>query len=142
MANPRLRILLVDEEHSRRMNIEKNLAGLGYCRIAPLASIRELLVILENALCSFELLVINESMLSSAGPILEHTLRSCPGVKNLLVYQSGDLQMSSIPNSPVSSMSFLLSFPPGRESLQQVMYFVDDAKGRKDHEKKWLPVKL
>lgn len=45
MAKPRLRILLVDEEHSRRMNIEKNLAGLGHSRVAPLCSLRELLAI-------------------------------------------------------------------------------------------------
>lgn len=36
MANPWLRIFLVDEDHSTRMNIEKNLASLGYHRVAPM----------------------------------------------------------------------------------------------------------
>jgi hypothetical protein len=51
MANPWLRILLVDEDHSTRMNIEKNLASLGYHRFAPLSSLHDLLMIIDSTLC-------------------------------------------------------------------------------------------
>jgi hypothetical protein len=67
MVNPKLRILLVDEEHSRLVIIEKHLSGLGYSRVAPLTSLRELLVILDNALSPFDLLIIHQAVLDNAG---------------------------------------------------------------------------
>jgi hypothetical protein len=67
MVNPKLRILLVDEEHSRLVSIEENLSGLGYSRVAPLTSLRELLVILDNALSPFDLLIIHQAVLDNAG---------------------------------------------------------------------------
>lgn len=127
MANPRLRILLVDEEHSRRMKIEKTLAGLGYSRVAPLSSMRELLVVLDNTLSRFDLLVINEAVLSSAGMMLEQRVRGCSEIMNLLVYKRGNLPLSPVSNAPVLSLNFSLSCLPDRESIQQVMKIVDKA---------------
>lgn len=135
MANPRFRILLVEQEPSRRMNIEKNLAGLGYSRVAPLASMRELLSVIENTSSGFDLLVINEAVLRGAGAAFEHTVRSCPDIKNLLVYKGGNLELLSATHSPVSPMSFSLSCPPDQESIREVMSFVDKVNHRKAHVK-------
>lgn len=133
MADPRLRILLVDEEHSRRMNIEKNLAGLGYSRVAPLASLRELLSVIDNALHTFDLLVINQPLLSGAGPISEQWVRNCPDIRHLLVYQEADLQFFLAGNSANSSMNFSLSCLPDQQSIRQVMSFVDQTEGSCRH---------
>lgn len=127
MGNPKLRILLVDEEYSRLVSIEKNLSGLGYSRVAPLISLRELLVILENALSAFDLLIIHQAVLDNAGEMIEHSVRSSPAIKHLLVYQGNALQvLSSIQSSPLP-MRLSLPCPPDRESIRQVMGFIDRA---------------
>ncbi|MBK5408861.1 histidine kinase [Pseudomonas sp. TH34] len=125
MANPKLRILLVDEEHSRLLSIEKNLSGLGYSRVAPLTSLRDLLAILDNALSTFDLLIIHQAVLDNAGEVLEHSVRSSSAIKHLLVYQGNTLQvLSSVEFSP-SPMRLSLPCPPDRESIRQVMGFID-----------------
>lgn len=123
MVNPKLRVLLVDEEQSRLVSIEKNLSGLGYSRVAPLTSFRDLLVILDNALCPFDLLIIHQVVLENAGEVLEQLVRSSPVIKHLLVYQGNTLQVLSTVES--SSMRFALPGPPDRESIKQVMGFID-----------------
>ncbi|MDB6047355.1 MAG: hypothetical protein JWR17_101 [Pseudomonas sp.] len=125
MANPRLRILLVDEEHSRRLSIEKHLAGLGYHRVAPLVSLRELLIILSCESYHFDLVVINESVLSGGGAALELAVRGSPDIKNLLVYQSGKVELPSSIRTSVSAMNFSMSCPPDKEAIRQVMSVID-----------------
>lgn len=127
MVNPKLRILLVDEEHSRLLSIEKNLSVLGYSRVAPLTSLRELLVILDNALYPFDLLIIHQAVLDSAGEVLEHSVRSSPAIKHLLVYQGSTLQVLSSAELSPSPMRLSLPCPPDRESIRQVMGFIDRA---------------
>lgn len=140
MVNPKLRILLVDEEHSRLLSIEKNLSGLGYSRVAPLTSLRELLVILDNALYPFDLLIIHQAILDKAGEVLEHSVRSSPAIKHLLVYQGNTLQvLSSVESSP-SSMRFALPCPPDQASIRQVMEFVDRAQLQEVYGKKRVSV--
>lgn len=127
MGNPKLRILLVDEEYSRLVSIEKNLSGLGYSRVAPLTSLRELLVILDNALYPFDLLIIHQAVLDRAGEVLAQSVRSSPAIKHLLVYQGSTLQVFSTVESSPSSMRLALPCPPDRESIRQVMGFIDRA---------------
>lgn len=136
MANPRLRILLVDEDDSRRMNIEKNLAGLGYSRVAPLASLRELLIVMDNALLPFDLLIIHEAVLGYAGRVLEQSVRECPVIKHLLVYQGNYLHvLSSVESSP-SALSFSLPCPPDQASIKHVMSVVDKAELQRVYSRK------
>ncbi|MGY2339446.1 histidine kinase [Pseudomonas sp. SDO5532_S415] len=125
MANPWLRILLVDEDHSTRMNIEKNLASLGYHRVAPLSSLHELLVIIDSALCTFDLLIINEAVLKRAGPILDQGIRGYPDIRHSLIYQDASLHFSPFVDCSMSAMNFTLSGPPDRASINQVMNFID-----------------
>jgi hypothetical protein len=137
MTNPRLRILLVDEEHSRRLSIEKHLAGLGYNRVAPLVSLRELLIIISCGSYHFDLVVINESVLSGGGAALELAVRGSPDIKNLLVYQSIDVQVSSSIRTSVPAMNFSMSCPPDKEALRQVMSVIDRAEVRAMNDEKF-----
>lgn len=125
MANPRLRILLVDSIPSTRMNIEKYLSRLGYHRVAPLCSLRELLVIIENTLPVFDLLIINEQILINAGAVLEHSVRTSSAIRHILVYPGGVAQLSTAVSSPNSALSFSLSSTPDQISLKELMGFVD-----------------
>lgn len=125
MADPRLRILLLDAIHFRRMGIEKSLSALGYSRVAPLASLRELLVVMDNALCVFDLLIINASVLSHAGAVIEHSIRNCPAIKHLLVYQDSErLALPATESSTVVTV-FTLPYPPDPESIRRIMGLID-----------------
>lgn len=125
MVNPKLRILLVDEEHARLVGMEKNLSRLGYNRVAPLTSLRELLVILDNALTPFDLLIIHEAVLNNAGQVLGQSVRSSRAIKHLLVYRADTIQIfCTIESSPLS-MRFALPCPPDQEAIRQLMDIVD-----------------
>lgn len=62
MPTPSLRILVVDDQHARRLSIEKTLNQQGYFRIAPVACFNELLAMVQSAVELFDLMVINSNM--------------------------------------------------------------------------------
>jgi hypothetical protein len=74
-------------------------------------------------------------LLSSAGRVLEQRVRGCAAIKNLLVYQSGDLQLSLVSHAAVSAPSFSLSCPPDQASIRLLMEFIDKAGARKRYDK-------
>lgn len=125
MANPWLRILLVDDDHSRRMNIEKNLASLGYHRVAPLSSLHDLLVIIDSELGTFDLLIINEALLSGAGSVLAQGRGGYPDIRHSLIYRSDHLNGSPGVEFSLSAMNFTLPGTPDREAIRQVMGLID-----------------
>ncbi|WP_178081745.1 MULTISPECIES: histidine kinase [unclassified Pseudomonas] len=125
MINPRLRILLVDEKHSRRLGIEKNLASLGYSCVAPFASQRDLLQVIDYALNDFDLLIINESTLRGAGQKSEYAIRNCPYIKNFLIYQCNELHFVAPANVSSASSCFVFPYLPDRGVIRNVLNFVD-----------------
>ncbi|NWC93100.1 MULTISPECIES: histidine kinase [unclassified Pseudomonas] len=125
MVNPKLRILLVDEEHTRLVGMEKNLSRLGYNRVAPLTSLRELLVILDNALTPFDLLIIHEAVLNNAGEVLGESVRRSPAIKHLLFYRADTIKILCTVESSPLSMRFALPCPPDREAIRQLMDVVE-----------------
>ncbi|AMW83683.1 hypothetical protein AK972_2883 [Pseudomonas yamanorum] len=82
-------------------------------------------MILDNALCPFDLLIIHQVVLENAGEVLEQLVRSSPAIKHLLVYQGNTLQVLSTIESSSSSMRFELPCLPDREAIKQVMGFID-----------------
>ena len=125
MANPRLRILLVDAELYGRINIERNLSRLGYHRVAPLSCLRELLSVIDTALCVFDLLIINEAVFDSTSPELQSFVRTSPVIRHCLIYQGNELPLASWVDSSKSALDFSLSCPPDLTSIKHVMSFVD-----------------
>ncbi|WP_244880441.1 histidine kinase [Pseudomonas lactis] len=123
------------------MSVEKYLAGFGYNRVAPLSSMRELLVVIENSLSDFDLLIINDSILNSAGVVLEQMVRSCSQIKHFLIYRSDDVQLSSSIGSS-ASMSFFLPCSPGGEAIRHVMSVVDKVDAQPIYERKEISVRL
>lgn len=136
MVNPKLRILLVDDEPGRLQNIEKNLSALGYNRVAPLTSFRELLAVVDNALSPFDLLIIHQNILDKAGEVLEQSVRTTCAIKHLLVYQGDAEHVLCAVESRPSAMRFTLPCMPNNESIKHVMGHIDNAKYNEVHIKK------
>lgn len=125
MADPRLRILLVDQVLPRRLSIEKALNTLGYWRIAPVSSLEEMLNIIERAVMPFELLVINEAVLYESGINLQQLIHDYPVIKNSLAYKDEELPVL-LACAPLSKkINFLASTVPTTNSLRQVMGHID-----------------
>ncbi|CRL51635.1 hypothetical protein PSHI_48280 [Pseudomonas sp. URMO17WK12:I11] len=125
MVNPRLRILLVDEKHSRRLGIEKNLASLGYSCVAPFSSQRELLQVIDYAFNYFDLLIINDSTLRGSGQESEYAIRNCPYIKNFLIYQNNELHFIVPTSVSPTSSCFVLPYLPDRGTISKIINFVD-----------------
>lgn len=89
-----LRVLVADQECSRRAQIEKDLNGLGYYRVAPVSCFSDLLTLTHyspNPFERFDLVVINAQLMSAVGL---KALDFCLGnarLRHALIYD-GDLQ--------------------------------------------------
>lgn len=123
MASPKLRIMLVDTDHSRRMMVEKNLSHMGYHRVLPVASLTELMALLENAVAVYDLVVVNEDIALTAGFSIDQCLRDSACVKHSLIYKNPELQRG---RSLVSACHFIASGVPDRPILTQVMRHVEE----------------
>lgn len=121
MINPRLRIVLVDTDHSRRLSIEKNLGHLGYYRVVPVSSLHELMALMDNAVDVFDLLVINEDVLSVAGIRLEKFLHEYSCLRHSLIYKSTELHVFPGTQAMFPSSRFFASGVPDQPVLAQVM---------------------
>lgn len=126
MSNPRLRIVLVEADHSRRMSIEKVLSHLGYHRIVPVSSQQELIVLLENAVDVFDLLIINEQIMRTVGERGKNLLSEYPCLKHSLIYHGAQLQVAhGIGTGSVNPQcDFIASGVPDRPVLERVMAHV------------------
>jgi hypothetical protein len=125
IANPWLRVLIVDHDQYTRVKIDKILAGLGYHRIAPLNSLCELMTIIDGAMSEFDLLIINDAMLKNADSLVAQTVRDCPDIRYRLSYQDADLQQSNTVELSMQSTHFTLPGLPDRESISQAMSLID-----------------
>lgn len=121
MINPRLRIVLVDTDHSRRLSIEKNLGHLGCYRVIPVSSLHDLMALVDNAIDVFDLLVINEDVVHVAGIRLEKILSDYSCVRHSLIYKSAKLHVFPSTQTMFSSSVFFASGVPDQAVLAQVM---------------------
>ena len=121
MINPRLRIVLVDTDHSRRLSIEKNLGQLGYYRVVPISSLHELTALMDNAIDVFDLLVINEDVVRVAGIGLEKILHDYSCIRHSLTYKSAELHVLPGTQSLFPLCRFFASGVPDQPVLAQVM---------------------
>ncbi|WP_236186227.1 hypothetical protein [Pseudomonas protegens] len=62
MQNKALRILVADEQHFHSMKIERDLNLLGYYRVAPVQSLRDLLQLVEYGDVPIDVLIVNAAL--------------------------------------------------------------------------------
>ncbi|MCY7261879.1 hypothetical protein [Pseudomonas protegens] len=86
-----LRILVADQECSRRSMIEKDLNGLGYYRVAPVSCFNDLITLTHYSPDPFErfdLVVINAELVSAVGmKALDFCLENTR-LRHALIYDS------------------------------------------------------
>lgn len=125
MSNPRLRIVLVDADPARRMSIEKDLGYLGYHRVVPLSSLQALIVLLDNAIDVFGLLVVHEETVQAAGAVFNQLLAEYACTRHSLIYKGATLEVYPAGNSQLPRHGFVASGIPDRSILAQVMKQID-----------------
>lgn len=125
MSNPRLRIVLVDNENTRRMDIEKTMSSIGYHRILPVSSALELIKLLENSAVTFDLLIINKEIMQSSGTRLDLILQNYSCVKHVLFYKSAELRAIIDASTFNPECHFIAKGTPDRLVLAQVMNYID-----------------
>lgn len=125
VATPHLRILIVDDQPWQRLNIEKMLNSNGYYRVAPIDSLYEFLLLAEQAVDKFDLVVINTAIKGSAQLDLEGFFRDCPSVRNVLMYEGKIPELVNVEAAGAKRIAMKLSGTPDARSIQGLMKLVD-----------------
>lgn len=115
MSNKTLRILIADEQHFHRMKIERALNQMGYYRIAPVATLDELLCLLEYGSEPFDLLIFNGELSAQEqlGPLM--LCQDNPQVLHAFIYNY--IEQSNAPGHIQCSKTAL----PESALLEQLM---------------------
>lgn len=129
MPTPFLRILIVDDQHAQRLSIEKMLNQQGYYRIAPVDTFTELLVMVENAIEPFDLLVINSALGSDLTFDLDCFFLNCPVIRHTLVYDGRSLGEQVTVSVPGSRVIKKLLQAPDERTIRNLMQTIDPSKG-------------
>lgn len=117
MPNKALTILIADEQHLRRLHIEKMLNLLGYHRIVPVQTLEEVQILTAIPARPFDVMIINAGL----------TLPACephPQVRHVLVY---DLLEAGAPPDAMPTVRMRLPGFPGNVNLEHFMAIVDPA---------------
>lgn len=130
MSNKALRILIADGELIQRIKIEKMLNQLGYCRIAPMSSFKEIQSVTGHQGSSFDLLIINAALVRSEDVNLLKFCHETPQIRHALIYD-GRCTQSFVVSVPVNQTIHLSLFQtPDCDSLRRCLDVVDPARGK------------
>ncbi|MFP0195018.1 response regulator [Pseudomonas sp. PHC1] len=123
MPNKDLRFLIADVQHFYRLKIERALNQLGYYRIAPMQSLKELLSVIDAGSEPVDLLIVNASIAESEKFDLLSFVAGNSQVRYTLIY--GDEHPTAERSSSPRTVQ-LTSMPlPDMSTLNQVMAVVD-----------------
>ncbi|OPB00918.1 hypothetical protein BFW87_00460 [Pseudomonas fluorescens] len=123
MINKSTRILIVDQQHARRLYVEKILNKLGCYRIAPMNSFEEFVAVTRYGKQAFDLLIINRQ--EAKAEELDGFCKNHPMVRNTLVYESQSLCYMPPKTQHYSSLRVDLQNLPDGESLYSMMRAID-----------------
>ncbi|AZC27644.1 response regulator [Pseudomonas sessilinigenes] len=130
MANTTLRILIADNQHFHRLQIERALNQLSYYRIAPVHRLEELLTLVEYASAPFDLAIISATLsVPGAFDLLDFCMDNrqlhqvliydCPGWPKLASHRRQSLHVSHahLPDRKALGQLMRLIDPPGYRAL-------------------------
>ncbi|MBC3256823.1 chemotaxis protein CheY [Pseudomonas paralactis] len=127
MPNKALRFLIADAEHLERNKIEKMLNQLGYYRIAPLSSFDEVQALTRAGGVTFDLLIINTTLVRSRQIDLLNYCRDNPMIRHALIYDGQCAQRSVVSVSARQTLHLPLSQSPDFISLCRCLEMLDPA---------------
>ncbi|MDF3201798.1 response regulator [Pseudomonas sp. 1912-s] len=125
MSTPSLRILIVDPKHWRRLCIEKMLNHLSYYRIAPVESFEEFLLIVENSVLPFDLVLINSVLPINARFNMDDLFQHSTNIRHVLVYEGQPAEAKMVAGRFSSKVIQSLSSMPDDEIIKRLMNLVD-----------------
>lgn len=123
MSNRALRILIADDQHFHRMQIERTLNQLNYYRVAPVHTLEELLTLVEYSCESFDLLLINANLATdSRFDLLDFCLDNRQ-IDHALIYDSQYFPV--IPSGRRYKVQVSRAKLPDSAAIQRLMLQVD-----------------
>jgi CheY-like chemotaxis protein len=125
MTDKTLRILIADELDEQVVQIERTLNHLGYFRVVPVASLDELMTMVQSAFEPFDLLIANTDMAVRSGVDLPRFCKASPQVRHALLYeaQKADLPEPADPSQTNAGVS--VAQLPDSEVLKKFMAIVE-----------------
>ncbi|KAF0865650.1 response regulator [Pseudomonas sp. LD120] len=123
MSNRALRILIADDQHFRRMQIERTLNQLSYYRVAPVHSLEELLTLVEYACDPFDLVIINGNLATDSGFDLLDFCLDNPQLDHALIYDSQ--RFLPIPSNRRHRIHACRAELPDSDAIERLMLYVD-----------------
>lgn len=130
MATKELRILIADEQHSRRLILEKTLNKLGYFRIAPAQFLDELLALscyLKAPYGYFDALLVDVGLISRAEMELEQLCIDIIKVNRTLVYGVKSESWTRVLSCNPDSLELHLMEKIDDSSVRRFMEYIDPA---------------
>lgn len=125
MSNKKLRILIADEQHFHRMNIERLLNQLGYFRIAPVNTLEELLSLVEYGCEPFDLVMINASMTTGLDIDLVAFCVDNEQIRHGFIYDGLRAPLAPIQASHRQQVQVSPARSPDLESIRRLMKSID-----------------
>jgi len=123
MSNRALRILIADDQHFHRMQIERTLNQLNYYRVGPVHTLEELLTLVEYSCESFDLLLINANLATdSRFDLLDFCLDNRQ-IDHALIYDSQYFPV--IPSGRRHKVQVSRAKLPDSAAIQRLMLQVD-----------------
>lgn len=130
-----MRVLVADSQFEQRVVVEKSLSLLGYFRVCPVATFRELIMLSHyspNTYDRFDLLIVNAQLVAEAGLSATEFLVNNSRFRHILIYDGGcaQRQSKSLSNKPNHQVRLVNSF--SFETLLDFVSLIDqDLRQRK-----------
>ncbi|MEB0047312.1 MULTISPECIES: hypothetical protein [unclassified Pseudomonas] len=87
LINKTLRIMVAHEDQSQRLSIEKHLNTLGYYRVAPVTSFREVVLLSQLPGKAFDLLIVSRALYVAGEQCTFFGDKRTPNIPNILIYE-------------------------------------------------------
>lgn len=125
MTDKTLRILIADELDEQVVQIERTLNHLGYFRVVPVASLDELLTMVQSAFEPFDLLIANTDMAVRSGVDLPRFCKASPQVRHALLYEGQKVDLPQVADTSLLKVSVSVPQLPDSEVLKTFMEIVE-----------------
>lgn len=132
MPDKKLRILIADEVDEQLVHIERNLNHLGYFRVVPVASLDELLAMVQSAYEPFDLLIANTDMAVRSGVDLARFCDDSPQIHHALLYESPKAVPETLESTDLQVNGKLAQLPDP-DALRNLMQIVESHHAPAEH---------
>ena len=94
MTNKALRIMIADPQHFQRLRLERDFNREGYYGIAPVSNLEDMLMLLEYGDITFDLVLINASLMANIRFNLLIFCRDHPLIRQAFIYNVSECRLA------------------------------------------------